>query len=385
MRFNNGLSIFAMMFFLSAVCFVRAAEPNQPIYKDLFVSGQDGYHTYRIPAIIVAPSGDVLAFCEGRRNGRFDSGDIDLLMKRSIDGGKTFGQQSVVWDDANNTCGNPCPVVDSNNGRIWLFSTWNLGTDHEKEIKLNTSRDTRRVYVLYSDDNGQNWSKPRDITKDVKKDEWRWYATGPGVGIQLQYGKNKGRLVMPCDFSFQYSDPNKNYGSHIVYSDDHGKTWRIGGVVSGGMNECQVVELDNGNLMLNMRNSGNKGSRGIAYSSDGGKTWPVVQNQSSLIEPVCQASTITVKDPNTKKTIVLFSNPASATHKDRVKMTVKASFDDGKTWPKGKLIHEGPSAYSCLTVLPGGKIACFYEAGGKMPYEKIVLAVFSLDYLTNDK
>jgi sialidase-1 len=384
MRFNNGLSIFAMMFFLSAVCFVQAAEPNQPIYKDLFVSGQDGYHTYRIPAIIVAPSGDVLAFCEGRRNNKGDSGNIDLLMKRSIDGGKTFGPQSVVWDDANNTCGNPCPVVDSNNGRIWLFSTWNLGTDHEKEIKLNTSRDTRRVYVLYSDDNGQNWSKPREITKDVKKDKWRWYATGPGVGIQLQYGKNKGRLVMPCDFSFQYSDPNKNYGSHIVYSDDHGKTWRIGGVVSGGTNECQVVECIDGSLILNMRTQRETDSRAVAYSKDGGRTLKNLSFVSNLQEPRCQASIIRYS-PNKfiDKNIILFSNPNHANK--RLNMTVKLSFDEGKKWPVEKCLYEGPSAYSCLTVLPDGKIACFYEAGEKMPYEKIVLAVFSLDYLTNDK
>jgi sialidase-1 len=367
----NSKPIFVLLLF---ACFAQAAEPNQPIYKDLFVSGQDGYHTYRIPAIIVAPSGDVLAFCEGRKNSSSDTGDIDILLKMSKDGGRTWSQYKKIGDYGPNTFGNPCPVVDSETSRIFLTATTNPAKDEK----------ARRVRILHSDDNGVTWSKSVDITKQVKKKTWRWYATGPGVGIQLTKAPYKGRLVIPCDYSEQQNSESIG-GSHVIYSDDHGKTWNIGGTVKPGFNECQVVELDNGNLMLNMRNSGNKGSRGIAYSSDGGKTWPVVQNKSSLIEPVCQASTITVKDPNTKKTIVLFSNPASATHKDRVKMTVKASFDDGKTWPKGKLIHEGQSAYSCLTVLPDGKIACLYESGEKKRYEKIVLAVFSLDYLTNDE
>ena len=128
-----------------------AAEPEgQP----LFVSGRDGYHTYRIPALAVSTSGTVLAFCEGRRNGGGDSGDIDLLLKRSKDGGTTWTPQQVVWDDAGNCCGNPCAVVDRGTGSIWLLSTWNRGDDHENQIIAQTSKDTRRVFVLRSDDDG---------------------------------------------------------------------------------------------------------------------------------------------------------------------------------------------------------------------------------------
>jgi sialidase-1 len=381
MRPNNGLSVFFMMLFLSAVC-VQAVEQNQPVYKDLFVSGQDGYHTYRIPSIITTQKGTILAFCEGRKNSKSDTGDIDMLLKRSIDGGKTFCPQTIIWNDANNTCGNPCPVVDSNDGTIWLLTTWNAGNENEKQIKQVAGNKSRCVYTMYSRDDGVSWSKPVEITKDVKKKQWRWYATGPGVGIQLKYGTKKGRLVIPCDYSEKRSnDPNREYGSHIIYSDDHGKSWHIGGTVKNGVNECQIVECLDGSLILNMRNHNKTGSRAIAYSYDGGQTFKNISFTSNLQEPRCQASIIRYS-PNkfTDKNIILFSNPNHA--KKRLNMMVKLSYDEGKMWSAGKCLYEGPSAYSCLTVLPDGKIGGLYEAGEKMPYEKIVLAIFDISCLT---
>ena len=381
MRSNNGLSVFLVMLFLSTACFVQAAEPKQPVYKDLFISGQDGYHTYRIPSIITTQRGTILAFCEGRKNSGSDTGDIDLLLKRSIDGGKTFSPQVVIWNDANNTCGNPCPVIDSNDGTIWLLTTWNAGNENEKQIKQAAGNKSRCVYVMHSKDDGVSWSKPVEITRDVKKKQWRWYATGPGVGIQLQYGTKKGRLVIPCDYSEKRSnDPNREYDSHIIYSDDHGQSWHIGGTVKNGVNECQIVECLDGSLMLNMRNHNKAGSRAIAYSNDCGQTFKNISLTSNLQEPRCQASIIRYS-PNkfTNKNILLFSNPNHA--KKRLNMTVKLSYDEGKMWPVEKCLYKGPSAYSCLTVLPDGKIACFYEAGVKKPYEKIVLAIFDVNCL----
>jgi sialidase-1 len=374
--------LFVLLLFVSAGC---ALDANQPVYQDLFVAGQDGYHTYRIPSIITTQKGTVLAFCEGRKNSGGDTGDIDLLLKRSEDGGKTFAPQQIVWDDANNTCGNPCPVVDADTGRVWLLLTWNRGDDHEKQIKTGESKDTRRVFVSYSDDEGKTWSNPNDITKDTKMPQWRWYATGPGVGIQLRYGKNKGRLVIPCDYSAQASDPNSSqYGSHIIYSDDHGESWQIGGIVKNGGNECQVVERLDGSLILNMRNHSQYGSRAVAYSNDGGQTLKNVSYTSNLQEPRCQASLIRYS-PNkwSRKNIILFSNPNH--NEKRLNMTVKGSVDEGKSWTLEKSLYQGPSAYSCLTVLPDGRIVCFYEAGEKKPYEKIVLASFSLNWLTDGK
>ncbi len=369
---------------LSGCCVFAQTSPElkdeAPVVADIFVSGTDGYHTYRIPSIIATPKGTLLAFCEGRKNGRGDTGDIDLLLKRSEDNGKTWSGSQIVWDDAENTCGNPCTVVDNDTGRIWLFSTWNLGSDHEKEINAGTSKDTRRVYVLHSDDDGRNWSSPLEITKDVKKESWRWYATGPGVGIQLLRGTHKGRLIIPCNHGFPECEPKNNMGGHIIYSDNHGRSWHLSEPVQPGLNESQVVELIDGRVMLNSRNYRYKGSRAVAISTDGGQQWPYVSYVSELQEPQCQASILRCA-PNTfsQKSILLFSNPNH--NSKRLNMSVRLSLDEGQTWPIAKTLYESHSAYSCLVVLPDGRIGCFYEAGQKHPYEKIVLHSVSLDWL----
>jgi sialidase-1 len=352
--------------------------------KPLFVQGVGGYNNYRIPSLLTTQPGTLLAFCEAREAG--DSSDIDLVLRRSGDGGKTWSRKQVVWNQGRNVCGNPCPVQDRDTGVIWLLLTWNDSSFSNAELHQGKRGADRRVFVCYSEDDGNTWSEPKDITKTTKKENWWWYATGPGVGIQLQQAPYKGRLVIPCDHTSE-----KGYGSHVIYSDDHGKSWQLGGSVIGGCNECQVVELADGRLMLNMRMQKNgQGKRGIATSTDGGETWSKFKLDSTLIEPVCQASFLryTLASDNGKNRL-LFSNPASApapgkTRGDRVKMTVRLSYDEGKTWPVSKLLHEGPSAYSCLTVLPDGDIGCLYE-GGETKYGKIVFARFSLKWLTDGK
>jgi sialidase-1 len=338
------------------------AEPL--VQNALFVKGVGGYNNYRIPALITTHKGTLLAFCEGREGG--DSSDIDLLVRRSEDNGRTWSRKQVVWNEGSNVCGNPCPVQDRDTGIIWLLLTWNDSTDSGKKLHDGTAKDTRRVYVCSSEDDGRTWSKPIEITATTKKKGWWWYATGP-------------RLVIPCD----HTDKN-GHASHIIYSDDHGKSWQLGGSVSGGCNECQVVELADGTLMLNMRMQENgQGKRGIATSRDGGETWSQLELDPVLIEPVCQASFLryTLASANSKNRL-LFSNPASApspgqSRGDRVNMTVRLSYDEGKTWPVSKLLHDGPSAYSCLTVLPDGDIGCLYE--------EIVFAGFSLEWLADGK
>lgn len=359
-------------------------SPEQLHNTDVFVSGQDVYHTFRIPALLTTKKGTLLAFCEGRKATRSDSGNIDLLVKRSADNGKTWSRQQVVWDDRENTCGNPCPVEDLQTGTIWLLMTWNRGDDREGAIKKNTSRDTRRVWVSQSNNDGLRWSKPIEITATTKRPEWRWYATGPGVGIQLQKGPWKGRMVIPCDHSIVSANDPDGYNSHVIISDDHGKTWYIGGVISPKVNECQVVELDNGTLMLNMRNyDRSKTTRAIATSTDGGITFSKVSHDPVLVEPICQASFLryTLRSKHGRNRL-LFSNPAHAKRGDRRDMTIRLSYDEGRSWPVSKLLYPGPSAYSCLTILPDGNIACLYEAGQKNPYEKIIFTSFTLEWLT---
>ena len=349
------------------------------IQLPLWHSGRDGYHTYRIPALAVTTTGSVLAFCEGRRHDRGDSGAIDLLVKRSTDHGATWSAPQVVWADAANTCGNPCPVVDRESGCLWLLVTWSHGADRERQIIAQTSADTRRVFVTSSDDDGQTWARPHEITSEVKRPDWTWYATGPGGGVQLERGPWAGRLVVPCD---HIEAETRHYYSHVLYSDDHGATWQLGGSAPRHqVNECQVVELTDGRLLLNMRNyDGPDRRRQVAFSVDGGVTWTEQRCDPTLVEPNCQAALRRYSWPRQgQENVILFANPASATA--RQDLTVRASLDDGRTWPAQRRLWGGPSAYSDLAVLGNGQIACLYESGEASPYERITLARFGLGEL----
>jgi sialidase-1 len=347
--------------------------------RDLFVAGTSGYHTYRIPVVATSAKGTVLAFCEGRKHNAADTGDVDVLLKRSTDGGETWSEQKLIWSDGTNVCGNPAPVVDGKTGTIWLLLTWNRGSDPESAILQGRSADTRRVFVTRSSDDGVSWEKPREITASVKKPHWRWYATGPANSIQLTRGKHRGRLVVPANHS-DHSDATKHhFRSHVIYSDDGGATWQIGGVQEEKTNESTIVELADGSLLHNMRSYHGKNRRAVARSSDGGLTWSAVTLDAALIEPVCQASMLRYAWPEgAKQGAILFSNPAST---KREKMTVRLSEDEGVSWPVSRELWAGPAAYSCLGALADGTITCLYERGDKNPYEKIVFARFSEDWL----
>lgn len=344
----------------------------------LFKSGTEGYATFRIPAIVTTNKGTVLAFAEGRKKGSSDTGDIDIVLKRSEDNGKTWSDLIEVWDQGENVCGNPAPVVDKTTGTIYVLSTWNLGTDHESQIIKQTSKDTRRVFVLKSTDDGKSWSEAKEITTAVKEENWTWYATGPCQGIQLEKGEHKGRLVVPCD---HIESVNKKYYSHIIFSDDNGKTWQLGGSTpQDQVNECTVAELSDGKLMLNMRNyDRSKKTRKISISEDGGLNWSNIFAHETLIEPICQASMARYTFANEGKSRLLFLNPAD--QDNRKNMTLRISYDEGSTWTKSKIIYSGPSAYSDVIKLPNKKIACYYEAGYKNPYEGIVFKEIDLNDL----
>ncbi|MCX6361980.1 MAG: sialidase family protein [Armatimonadetes bacterium] len=346
--------------------------------QTLFAAGDAGRHTYRIPALAVTTRGTLLAFCEGRRGSSSDAGDIDLVMRRSTDGGRTWSEMQVVWSDGGNTCGNPCPVVDRGTGDIWLLTTWNLGDDHEAQIVEQAARDTRRVFALVSRDDGLSWSEPREITPSVKPPDWTWYATGPGAGVQIERGPHRGRLVIPCD---HIEAKTKRYYSHVIFSDDQGRTWRLGGTTPADqVNECEAAELADGALMLNMRSyDPTRKARQTAISRDGGATWTEQRIVPELVDPICQASLRRLTWPaHGKPGVLLFSNAASTR---RERMTVRASLDDGATWPVARLISPLPAAYSCLAALPDGRIGLLYETGEKGPYERIVLAAFTLEWL----
>jgi sialidase-1 len=223
----------------------------------------------------------------------------------------------------------------------------------------------RTVWIMRSTDDGASWTAPADITSHVKHADWTWYATGPGNGIQLR----SGRLVIPCD----HNTADGGRYSHVIYSDDRGATWKIGGIAGEKTNESAIVELKSGELLFNMRSYHGKNRRAVQRSTDGGLTWGPLTLDENLIEPVCQASMIT-----DSKGRVLFSNPAATT---RSRMTVRMSSDGGRTWAAARVIHEGPAAYSSLAMLRAGRVGLLYELGEAKPYERIAFARFDAAWI----
>jgi len=357
------------LFCVLAVATTGLQAGDAPEQTDVFTSGKEGYHTYRIPGVVLTGKGTLLAFCEGRKTSRSDHGDLDLVLRRSSDGGKTWEPMQLVYEEggtAKITIGNPCPVVDRTTGTIWL----------------PFCRDNDRVFMTKSTDDGKTWVAPTEITKHVKQPGWGWYATGPGHGIQL----TGQRLIIPCDHRVRQGMGKawKTSGrSHIFYSDDHGKTWKLGGVTDPGMNECEVVELVDGSLLLSMRNYLGPKLRAMARSTDNGLSWSKPKHQQDVYCPTCQSSIqrFTRKPPAAKNRI-LYSGPGGP---GRANMTIRLSYDEGQSWPVAKVIHDGPSAYSDLVVLPDGTIGCLYECGEKHAYERIAFARFALPWLSDGK
>ena len=338
-------------------------------FNYIYNQGTDGFELYRIPAIVKSKSNTLLAFAEARKarsNG--DSGDIDLVVKRSSDNGKTWSKQITIWNDGQNTCGNPVPIVDDR-GRIHLLMTWNFQTDKWGAITNGTGEDSRRPYYTYSDDDGITWAQPVEITSSVKKEKWDWYATGPCHGIQIQKGIHKGRLVAPNYFTTRESGKVTSY-SHIIYSDDYGKTWKPGEPTPvGGVGECSVAEIGEGTLMLNMR--ADEGFyRKSCTSIDGGLTWSSPQISIDQIDCKCQGSILSIGGA------VFLSNAASAT--ERINMTIKKSTDNGKNWKGQYTVYEGNSGYSDIVELSDSQIAIIYEGGEKRYTDGLAFKVVSI-------
>lgn len=346
--------------------------PEPPASIDLFVGGQDDYFAYRIPSLIATPKGTLLAFCEGRKSSLADLGNNDLMLKRSTDGGKTWRPLELVHDGGDKvTIGNPTPVVDRDTGVIWMLF----------------GRDARDVLVTKSEDDGRTWAEPVAITKQVTKPDWKFYGVGPGIAIQLRHGEHKGRLVVPA-YHRTTADKSGPAIAHVFYSDDHGETWSVGADVGLHSCECQVVEIlgpDGPEILLNARNhwarSGGRpdlaGKRIIARSRDGGETWSEPTFDDVLIEPQCQASIFRYSwADGDEPSRILFANPAS---RGRNRMTVRISYDEGRTWVSRRLIYGNSAAYCCLTRLPDGRVGLLYEADR---YTRLVFTAFDLDWLT---
>ena len=348
--------------------------------QDLWISGEGEYFRYRIPALVTSTKGTVLAFAEARKFTGKDSDQIDISLRRSTDGGLTFDKPRIIATKPGWVTGNPAPVVDRTTGTIWILLCRNLQEGDETMICEGNA--PREVWLMSSSDDGVSWTEATEITADVKPNEWSWYATGPGHGIQL----SSGRLVIPCDHIVLEDKSRQDpYFSHIIYSDDHGKTWKIGGTVDEGTNESTILEAADGKLYFNCRNKyklpdgGNY--RCIAWSNDLGESFSPIVHDAALPEPICEASVCRLTTAQTHdKNRVLFSNPSN--RDGRTGLTVRMSHDECRTWPESRILHETAAAYSDLCVDDDGYIYCLYERGVDKPYDRITLARFNVEWLT---
>lgn len=359
-------------------------------YKSVpvFLSGTEGHKTYRIPAIVSLPSGELLAFAEGRVHGSGDFGDIDIVLKRSADHGKTWSALENVAGFDTLQCGNPAPVVDLMDplypaGRVFLF--YNTGNNHEGEVRKG--KGYKQVWFKTSTDGGRSWSEPTDITLQVHRpkypqansaynffEDWRTYANTPGHAMQFQVGKYKGRIFVSANHSA--GDPQKqflDYSAHGFYTDDHGKSFHLGMSLNiPGSNESMAAEISGGRLLINSRNQkGDIRARIIGISSTGGEIWDTTYFDKNLPDPVCQASILTIGRKKGKN-ILAFCNPAVSNRRDS--LTLRISFDNGVTWRKNFLIYKNPqqkdaAAYSDLVVISKKVIGVLYEQDN---YSKIV-------------
>jgi sialidase-1 len=350
------------------------AAINQTV---LFNKGDAGYGCYRIPAIVRTRSGALLAFAEARRAWCADSQEIDLVLRRSDDNGRTWSATQTVLSGTDSdpnavaTRGNPAPIVDYETGRIVLLSTMDPGT---------TSR-PRTPYVQVSDDDGKTWSKAKNIGDQIDDPAWGWYATGPVHGIQLTRGAHAGRLVAGTNYD---NGAGKNAGQ-LVYSDDHGVTWHKGATdlrSDATPQEISVVEKVDGGVYAGARNNaGTAGaSRMSAVSNDGGQTFAApFTTITGLTTPVVQGSLQRLRavDQGDRYNRILFAAPADPQR--RRYMTIRSSFDEGANWQSvadGTRITSDWSGYSDMAVLRTGEIGLLYEGGTVDARDQIRFARF---------
>ena len=379
-----------LAFLAMALAITSCAQPGNSNDIPVFVSGNDGYESYRIPAIISAPNGDLLAFCEGRVHGAGDFGDIDIVLKRSTDQGKTWSSLHKVVDYDTLQAGNPAPVVDLLDpaypeGRIFLF--YNTGNNHEGEVRKGLG--LREVWFIVSTDGGKTWSDATNITAQVHRpnqpdanpayrftEDWRSYANTPGQGMQFDHGKFKGRIYIAANHSSGTPQKAfKDYNAHGYYTDDHGKTFQLSEVVPfEGSNESMAALIQGDTLLMNSRNQqGNVRSRIVSLSSDGGATWDTTYYDRQLPDPVNQGSLLAF-DGRDGERLLAFCNTADTAHRNN--LTVRLSNDGGKTWFFSQSVAKAPegyegayAAYSDLVKIDHRHLGVLFE---KNSYQQIV-------------
>ncbi len=330
-----------------------ARPPRAP--AELFQQGEAGVHTYRIPALIETRKGTLMAVADARHDSSRDMpARISLVMRVSRDRGKTWLPARTIRQVPEGGVGDASLLLDRRTGRVWCFHSFGppgIGWGTAKP-GARTGSSTFQFHAMFTDDEGATWSEPRDLTPQVKDPDWQAMFATSGTHIQT----GSGRYLVPL----VVRDARGMVSSRNAYSDDAGATWRAGAAIGPGTDESKCVELPGGVIMQNMRNGP---TRAVATSRDGGVTFGEVTHDAALIDPVCNAAI--TRDHGR----LLFTNAASA---KRENLTIRMSGDWGQTWPKSRVLHAGPAAYSSVLALRDGSIAVMYECGEKSAYEKIV-------------
>jgi len=373
-------------FLLAVLCFISGtAQQKIPV----FISGTEGHKSYRIPAIIRLPDGQILAFCEGRVHGSGDFGDINIVMKKSSDQGRTWSSLQTIVDADSLQAGNPAPVVDLTDpaypaGRIFLF--YNTGNNHEGEVRKG--KGLREVWYKTSTDGGLTWSTAVNITTQVHRpkqpqvnaaynftEDWRSYANTPGHALQFSTGKYKGRIYIAANHSAGSPKGRfEDYYAHGFYTDDHGQSFKLSETINlPGGNEATAAEVSNNGLLLNARNQkGDVRARIIARSNDGGQSWTTISFDKNLPDPVCEGTILNIGRKKGKQ-VLAFCNAADTTRRDN--LTLRISFNEGQSWKKSILIEKSPdgkkdfTAYSDIVWLDKRSVGVLYERNG---YAEIV-------------
>lgn len=346
---------------------VRVSEGDGVFRSVLRKQGDDGVHTYRIPGLATTSRGTLIAVFDVRHKSSKDlPADIDIGMMRSTDNGLTWSPMRMILDydrdepgSQGNGVGDPCIVVDRVRNRIFVFG-----------VRIKGNSEDWRLVVTCSDDDGLTW-KSKDITGVVRNPGWKMLFQGPGAGIQTR----DGTLVVPA----QYRKEDGRTHSCLLWSEDHGETWRISAPATGEKittSECQVAELADGSLLLTMRGRKRTWARYTWKGSLENGQWSAPWFGPD--DPICQASLLALSSGD-----LLFSNPSSKRY--RMNLTIRYSNDEGRTWSNGRVLDPRPSSYSCMTMLKDGRIGILYEAGDSYAAEALHFAVFSPAWIRSAK
>ena len=382
-----------------------AAEPSFKTQR-VFEGDTGGHKVYRIPGIVATKKGTILAYTEARRTGLGDWDSIDIVLRRSTNGGVTFSPQRVIAQAPGKVERSPVAVErkQGNPGDITYNNPVAIA-DRNGSVHFLFCLEYMRAFYMRSDDDGQTFSEPVEITSAFEafrpEYAWRVLATGPGHGIQLA----NGRLLVPVWLALG-TGGNGHHPSvnATIYSDDHGATWHRGQIAVPNTpefpdpNETGAVQLADGSVMLNVRTEAKENRRAVVISKDGAGSWTAPRFQDDLPDPICFASVVRFSTKKTGgKNRLLFVNPDNLARadgkdtrsKDRVNLTVRLSYDEGAHWTVKRVIEPGATGYSDLAVMPDGSVLCLYEvvvpgADGKPRHDEM-LARFNLEWLTEGK